>query len=203
MTPTSGRLEGGRAEDSGHESSASGRGSCRSVWRCLTYPPGVTIVTSRFRSSGSLTVPFILALDEGTTSARAIVFDHDGTIKAVAQKEFEQIFPKAGWVEHDPEEIWTTQIDVAVEVLSRAGLRPSDIAAVGITNQRETTVVWDRATGRPIHNAIVWQDRRTAPLCDRLRSEGLEPLIQQRTGLLLDPYFSGPKLAWVLENVAG
>jgi glycerol kinase len=148
-------------------------------------------------------VPYILALDEGTTSARAIVFNHDGTIKAVAQKEFEQIFPKAGWVEHDPEEIWATQIGVAVEVLGRAGLRANDVAALGITNQRETTIVWERATGRAVYNAIVWQDRRTAPLCEKLRSQGLEPLIQERTGLLLDPYFSASKIAWILDNVPG
>jgi glycerol kinase len=148
-------------------------------------------------------VPYILALDEGTTSARAIVFDHDGTIKAVAQKEFAQIFPRAGWVEHDPEEIWATQMGVAIEVLGRARLQPRDIAAVGITNQRETTIVWDRATGQALGNAIVWQDRRTAPLCERLRSEGCEPLIRERTGLLLDAYFSGSKVAWILDNVPG
>ncbi|HWY85908.1 MAG TPA: FGGY family carbohydrate kinase, partial [Gemmataceae bacterium] len=148
-------------------------------------------------------MPYILALDEGTTSARAIIFDNDGTIKAVAQKEFAQIFPRAGWVEHDPEEIWATQMGVAIEVLGRARLQPRDIAAVGITNQRETTIVWDRATGQALGNAIVWQDRRTAPLCERLRSEGCEPLIQQRTGLLLDAYFSGSKVAWILDNVPG
>lgn len=147
--------------------------------------------------------PYLLALDEGTTSARAILFTHGGTIKAVAQKEFEQIFPRAGWVEHNPEEIWTTQLGVALEVLGRAGVQPTDIAAIGITNQRETTVVWERATGKPIYNAIVWQDRRTAPLCEKLRAEGCEPLIQQRTGLLLDPYFSGSKVAWILDNVPG
>jgi glycerol kinase len=146
---------------------------------------------------------YILALDEGTTSARAIVFAQDGTIKAVAQKEFEQFFPRAGWVEHDPEEIWATQIGVAVEVLGRARLRPSDVVAVGITNQRETTIVWDRASGQAIHKAIVWQDRRTAPLCEKLRADGCEPMIQQRTGLLLDAYFSGSKVAWILDNVPG
>ncbi len=148
-------------------------------------------------------MPYILALDEGTTSARAIIFDQDGTIKAVAQKEFEQFFPKAGWVEHDPEDIWATQIGVAAEALGRARLRPSDVAAVGITNQRESTIVWDRATGQAIHKAIVWQDRRTAPLCEKLRADGCEPLIQQRTGLLLDAYFSGSKIAWILDNVSG
>src|SRR3954463_15877533 len=115
---------------------------------------------------------FILALDQGTTSSRAIVFDPDGPIRAVAQKEFAQIFPQAGWVEHDPQEIWASQIGVAVEALGRAQLRANDIAAVGITNQRETTIVWDRATGEPIHNAIVWQDRRTADFCERLKAEG-------------------------------
>jgi glycerol kinase len=148
-------------------------------------------------------MPYILALDEGTTSARAIIFDQEGTIKAVAQKEFEQFFPKAGWVEHDPEDIWATQIGVAAEALGRARLRPSDVAAVGITNQRETTIVWDRASGQAIHKAIVWQDRRTAPLCEKLRADGCEPLIQQRTGLLLDAYFSGSKVAWILDNVPG
>ena len=146
-------------------------------------------------------MPYILALDEGTTSARAIVFDEEGKIKAVAQKEFEQVFPQAGWVEHHPEEIWATQIGVAVEVLGRARLRAKEIAAIGITNQRETTVVWDRETGQAVYNAIVWQDRRTAPLCDQLRAEGGEKLIQERTGLLIDPYFSGSKVAWILDNV--
>lgn len=146
---------------------------------------------------------YILALDEGTTSARAIVFDHAGTIKAVAQKEFAQIFPQAGWVEQDPEDIWASQIGVAVEALGRAHLRPRDIAAVGIANQRETTLVWDRESGQAIYNAIVWQDRRTAAMCDRLRADGCESLIRQRTGLLLDAYFSGTKLAWILDNLPG
>ncbi len=148
-------------------------------------------------------MPYILALDEGTTSARAMVFDQSGAIKAVAQKEFSQIFPKTGWVEHDPRDIWASQASVAVEALSQAHLQRTDIAAVGITNQRETTIVWDRKTGQAVHNAIVWQDRRTAALCDKLRVDGCEPLIQQRTGLLLDPYFSGTKLAWILDNVSG
>jgi glycerol kinase len=146
---------------------------------------------------------YILALDQGTTSSRAILFDHDGTIRAAAQKEFEQIFPKAGWVEHDPEEIWTSQVSVAVEALGRAHLRPRDIAAVGIANQRETTIVWDRDTGDPVHKAIVWQDRRTAPLCSKLRADGHEEMIQRRTGLLLDAYFSASKIAWILDNVPG
>jgi glycerol kinase len=148
-------------------------------------------------------MPYILALDEGTTSARAIVFDHDGAIRAVAQKEFAQLYPKPGWVEHDPLEIWTAQISVAVEALGRAGLKPKDVAAVGITNQRETTVVWDRETGEPVANAIVWQDRRTAPLCDKLRADGHEALVRDRTGLVIDAYFSGTKVNWILDNVAG
>jgi glycerol kinase len=145
----------------------------------------------------------ILALDQGTTSSRAIVFDAAGGIKAVAQKEFRQHFPQPGWVEHDAEEIWATQIAVANEALAHAGLQARDIAAIGITNQRETTVVWDRATGRPLHHAIVWQDRRTAGACDALKARGLEPEITAKTGLVLDAYFSGTKLAWILDNVAG
>lgn len=143
----------------------------------------------------------VLSLDSGTTSARAIVFAHDGSILSIAQKEFTQHYPKPGWVEHDPQEIWTAQISVAVEALGRAGLRPGDIAAVGITNQRETTVVWDRRTGAPICRAIVWQDRRTAPFCDQLRAKGHEKLIRDKTGLVIDAYFSASKLSWILENV--
>ena len=146
---------------------------------------------------------YILALDQGTTSSRALLFDRDGAIKGVAQREFRQIFPHPGWVEHDPQEIWTSQAGVAVEVLAGADVRARDVAAIGITNQRETTIVWDRKTGRPIANAIVWQDRRTADVCDRLRSEGAEPLFRERTGLVLDAYFSGTKLAWILDNVDG
>jgi glycerol kinase len=145
----------------------------------------------------------ILALDQGTTSSRAIVFDHDGGIVAVAQKEFEQIFPRPGWVEHDPDEIWSSQIGVASEAISRAGLTPQELAAIGIANQRETTVVWERASGRPIHNAIVWQDRRTAGFCDQLREEGHESTFREKTGLVLDSYFSGTKVNWILENVDG
>jgi glycerol kinase len=148
-------------------------------------------------------MPYILALDEGTTSARAIVFDHDGGIRSVAQKEFRQHYPKPGWVEHDPNEIWAAQIGVAAEALGRAGIGGRDIAAVGITNQRETAVVWDRDTGQPVCNAIVWQDRRTAPLCDKLRAGGNEPLVSDRTGLVIDAYFSGTKVNWILDNVAG
>jgi len=148
-------------------------------------------------------VSYILALDQGTTSSRAILFDRDGGIKGVAQREFQQIFPQPGWVEHDPMEIWTSQASVAVEVLAGAGARAKDVAAIGITNQRETTIVWDRKTGLPVTNAIVWQDRRTAGMCDQLRAEGTEPLFRERTGLVLDAYFSGTKLAWILDNVAG
>lgn len=146
---------------------------------------------------------FILALDQGTTSSRALVFDHDGSVRGLAQKEFRQFFPRPGLVEHDADEIWASQLGVAVEAIARAGLTAADIAAIGITNQRETTVVWDRATGRPIHNAIVWQDRRTAGECDRLKADGHEPFFRARTGLVLDAYFSGTKLAWILDHVPG
>ena len=146
---------------------------------------------------------FVLALDQGTTSSRAIVFDHAGTIRASAQQEFPQLFPQPGWVEHDAMAIWATQSGVLHEVLATAGIGARDIAAIGITNQRETTVVWERATGRPIANAIVWQDRRTAPLCDALRAAGHAPLFAQRTGLVLDAYFSGTKLKWLLDHVPG
>ena len=146
---------------------------------------------------------YVLALDQGTTSSRAIVFDRSGAIVAVAQKEFRQIFPRPGWVEHDANEIWSSQAGVVAEALERAHVRKGDIAAVGITNQRETTVVWDRATGEPIHNAIVWQDRRTAPICDRLRAAGAEDTIRAKTGLVIDAYFSGTKVAWILDNVEG
>ncbi len=146
---------------------------------------------------------FVLALDQGTTSSRAILFDHAGTPVASAQQEFRQHFPQPGWVEHDAGEIWATQRAVMTEAMHRAGAHPQDIAAIGITNQRETTVLWDRATGRPVANAIVWQDRRTAALCDRLKAEGKAALIQQKTGLVLDAYFSGTKLKWLLDNVPG
>jgi glycerol kinase len=145
----------------------------------------------------------ILALDQGTTSSRAIVFDAAGAILTVAQKEFTQVFPRPGWVEHDPEEIWATQIAVAHEALARAGIHARDVAAIGVANQRETTIVWDRATGRPVCNAIVWQDRRTAAACDALKARGLEARVTEKTGLVLDPYFSGTKLAWILDNVPG
>ncbi|HTM82630.1 glycerol kinase GlpK [Asticcacaulis sp.] len=144
---------------------------------------------------------YILALDQGTTSSRAIIVDGGGNIMKIAQKEFRQVFPHGGWVEHDAREIWSTQMGVAQEALTAAGLRASDIAAIGITNQRETTVIWDRVTGQPIHNAIVWQDRRTAGICDQLIAEGLEPLFEQKTGLRLDAYFSGTKIKWLLDTV--
>ncbi len=144
---------------------------------------------------------YILALDQGTTSSRAMVFDHSGSILGMAQKEFRQIFPRPGWVEQDGSEIWASQAGVAAEAVIRAGVAAGEIAAVGITNQRETTLVWDRKTGKPIANAIVWQDRRTAAECDRLKEEGLEPLFREKTGLVLDAYFSGTKLAWILNQV--
>jgi glycerol kinase len=146
---------------------------------------------------------YILALDQGTTSSRAIVFDHEGAIKSVVQREFEQIFPQPGWVEHNPEEIWTSQLGVAMEALDRVNLRPRDVTAIGITNQRETAIVWDRESGKPVYNAIVWQDRRTAQFCDELKAKGCEDLIQERTGLLLDSYFSASKISWILDNVPG
>lgn len=146
---------------------------------------------------------YILALDQGTTSSRAIVFQRDGTIRASAQQEFRQIFPRPGWVEHDPMEIWATQSGVMHEALARAGIGARDIAAIGITNQRETTLVWERATGRPIANAIVWQDRRTAPMCDELRDAGHAATFARKTGLVLDAYFSGTKLHWLLEHTPG
>ncbi|HMO62961.1 MAG TPA: glycerol kinase GlpK [Ferruginibacter sp.] len=146
---------------------------------------------------------YILALDQGTTSSRAIIFNHDGNIIAVAQKEFTQIFPQPGWVEHNPVEIWSTQLGVAAEAISKAGLTPQDIAAIGITNQRETTVVWEKNTGRPVYNAIVWQDRRTASLCEDLKANNKQQRIQEKTGLVLDAYFSATKIKWILDNVPG
>ncbi len=149
------------------------------------------------------TKPYLLALDQGTSSSRSIVFDPDGRIVAMAQREFTQHFPQSGWVEHDAIEIWTTQLATAKEVIAKAGITAQEIAAIGITNQRETTVVWNRKTGEPIHRAIVWQDRRTAAVCERMRSNGLAPLVAERTGLVIDPYFSGTKLAWILDAVPG
>lgn len=146
---------------------------------------------------------FVLALDQGTTSSRAILYDHSGTPVASAQKEFRQHFPQPGWVEHDANEIWASQHEVMLGAIAKASAKPAEIAAIGITNQRETTVVWDRQTGKPIANAIVWQDRRTAGLCDQLKADGKAGLIQQKTGLVLDAYFSGTKLKWLLDNVPG
>lgn len=146
---------------------------------------------------------YILSLDQGTTSSRAILFNKAGNIVKVAQKEFTQFYPKAGWVEHDPMEIWGTQSGVAREVIETAGISPLEIAAIGITNQRETTVVWDKNTGKPIYNAVVWQCRRTAGICDELKSRGLEEYIKTNTGLVVDAYFSGTKIKWILDNVEG
>lgn len=146
---------------------------------------------------------YILALDQGTTSSRAILFDRAGAIAATAQEEFTQIYPKPGWVEHDPTEIWDTQLKVAQAVLRKQGIKADQVAAIGITNQRETAVVWDRSTGEPIYNAIVWQDRRTASICDELKAGGHESYLRENTGLLADAYFSGTKVKWILENVEG
>ncbi len=145
----------------------------------------------------------LIAIDQGTTSTRAIAFDAALRPLACAQQELRQIYPAPGEVEHDPEEIWTATVATVREAMAKAGLAAKDIAGIGITNQRETTVIWDRATGKPIHNAIVWQDRRTAGFCDVLRRAGLEPEISGKTGLLLDPYFSASKIAWLLDNIAG
>jgi glycerol kinase len=143
---------------------------------------------------------FILALDQGTTSSRAILFDADGNVCSVAQREFTQYFPQAGWVEHDPQEIWESQIYTAREAIRKAGIQPAQVAAIGITNQRETTIVWDRKTGRPVGNAIVWQDRRTAPICEELKKKGLEKYVKDNTGLVIDAYFSGTKIKWILDQ---
>ena len=146
---------------------------------------------------------YIVALDQGTTSSRAVILDHDANIVSVAQREFDQIYPEAGWVEHNPLEIWASQSSTMVEALAKSGIRSDEIAAIGITNQRETTLVWDRKTGDPVANAIVWQDRRTAAHCNELKARGAEPGVTDKTGLLLDPYFSATKLRWILENVDG
>ena len=146
---------------------------------------------------------FILALDQGTTSSRAIVFDHEGQIRSVAQKEFTQIFPQPGWVEHDPNEIWSSQAGVAAEAITKMGINGSNLKAIGITNQRETTIVWNRETGMPVYNAIVWQDRRTADFCDQLKEKGFLEKIRAKTGLIIDAYFSASKINWILNNVAG
>jgi glycerol kinase len=146
---------------------------------------------------------YLLALDQGTTSSRALVINESGKVVAVAQKEFTQIFPQPGWVEHDPNEIWSSQIGVAADALSQAGASAKDVAAIGITNQRETAVVWDRKTSEPIHNAIVWQDRRTAGICDKMKADGLESMVTKKSGLVIDAYFSGTKVQWLLDNVPG
>ena len=146
---------------------------------------------------------YILSLDAGTTSNRAILFNHSGEIVAIAQMEFEQIYPQSGWVEHNPETIWQTQIKVAREVIHKAGISLSEIAGIGITNQRETTILWNRETGKPVYNAIVWQDRRTAAVCDELKAKGLEKVVAEKTGLVVDAYFSGTKINWILDNVEG
>ena len=145
----------------------------------------------------------ILALDQGTTSSRAILFNHDGEIVNVSQKPFEQIFPKPGWVEHDANEIWSSQISVVAEVIAKTRTSFKKIAAIGITNQRETTIVWDKETSEPVYNAIVWQDRRTSKYCDELKAQGHIDMIKQKTGLVLDAYFSATKLKWILDNVKG
>src|SRR6185437_186194 len=148
-------------------------------------------------------MPFVLALDQGTTSSRAILFDRAGAIAAVAQREFRQFYPKSGWVEHDPSKIFASQMSCAVEALSKAGAQPRDVAAIGIANQRETSIVWDRATGEPVYPAIVWQDRRTAAHCKALEESGAGETVSAKTGLVIDPYFSGTKIAWILDNVTG
>ncbi|ELB2873436.1 glycerol kinase GlpK [Vibrio alginolyticus] len=146
---------------------------------------------------------YIVALDQGTTSSRAVILDHDANIVSVAQREFTQIYPEAGWVEHDPMEIWATQSSTLVEALAKSGIRSDQLAAIGITNQRETTIVWNKETGKPVYNAIVWQCRRTADICDDLKARGLENYVRDNTGLVLDPYFSGTKVKWILDNVEG
>lgn len=160
-----------------------------------------TLVNTPKATTSAAMTQYILALDQGTTSSRAIVFDRQGNILSLAQKEFQQIFPQSGWVEHDADEIWSSQIGVANEALARIGIQAKDIAAIGITNQRETVIVWDKTTGRPIHHAIVWQDRRTAEIANHLKAAGHQSLFQGKTGLVLDAYFSGTKLKWLLDNI--
>ena len=146
---------------------------------------------------------YILAIDQGTTSTRALVFDEELSIVSTDQKEFKQHFPNSGWVEHDPEDIWQTTLETCQKAINFAAVSPSDILSIGITNQRETVIIWDRETGRPIHRAIVWQDRRTAELCDNLKKQNNEQTVTEKTGLVLDPYFSAPKITWILDNVDG
>lgn len=150
-----------------------------------------------------MTQKYVIALDQGTTSSRAIVFDHDANIVATSQREFTQVYPQAGWVEHDPMEIWASQSSTLIESLARAGIHSDEVAAIGITNQRETTVIWDKHTGKPVYNAIVWQCRRSIDICNELKAQGLEDYVRESTGLLLDPYFSGTKIKWILDNVTG
>src|SRR5690242_18062712 len=176
----------------------------------VTAPPNLTFASqsdclsgNQQSSRGSNAMSFVLAIDQGTTSSRAIVFRSDISIAATAQQEFPQHFPASGWVEHEPEDIWTSTVQVCRAALEKAGLTARDLAAIGITNQRETTVAWDRATGQAVHRAIVWQDRRTADICAKLKSEGHEPNISAKTGLIIDPYFSGTKVAWILDHVPG
>ena len=146
---------------------------------------------------------FLLAIDQGTSSSRTVIYDHSARVVGSDQQEFPQIYPRPGWVEHDPEAIWSSVTAVTRGAMEKAGARAADITAIGITNQRETTIVWDRDTGEPVYNAIVWQDRRTAQYCERLIDEGLEASVSEKTGLRLDPYFSGTKIAWILDNVEG
>lgn len=146
---------------------------------------------------------YVMALDQGTTSSRCILFNEKGEIKSVAQREFMQIYPEPGWVEHDPMEIWSSQFSVMMAAMANIGAHGEDVAAIGITNQRETTIVWDKATGVPIYNAIVWQCRRTAEMIDKLKEDGLADMVQERTGLIPDAYFSGSKIAWILDQVPG
>ena len=153
--------------------------------------------------TSTMTKKYLLALDQGTSSSRSIVFDAHGRVNAMAQREFRQIFPQPGWVEHDPKELWSSQLATAQEAIAKSGISPNDIAGVGVTNQRETTVVWNRKTGEPVYNAIVWQDRRAEPTCARMREQGLEPTFRAKTGLILDAYFSGTKLKWILDTVPG
>lgn len=155
------------------------------------------------KTSHTMEEKFILSLDQGTSSSRAIVFDHNGTIRSVAQREFEQIFPQSGWVEHDPHQIWASQASVVAEAISQIDINGLNIAAIGITNQRETTIVWDVDTDLPVYNAIVWQDRRTSEYCDQLAKEGWVDKIREKTGLILDAYFSATKVKWILDNVPG
>jgi glycerol kinase len=162
-----------------------------------------TAIHSKKTVEKTMQEQFILALDQGTTSSRAMVFNRQGNVVSVAQKEFGQIYPQPGWVEHDPQEIWSTQAGVAAEAVARAGLSGASIASIGITNQRETTIVWDRESGQPIYNAIVWQDRRTADFCDELKAQGLETKVRAKTGLPIDSYFSATKIRWILDNVEG